>query len=127
MGKLDQQLSRAHVHRHDAPGLGGGRDRAGHCNGENRQANQSGHSAAGFQQDRLRLRMPPGGARPCVPAAPMKRGLTATGTVARGGMTEEGTTRWMLFALALFALGLSAGSLTIGPSPLSPPPVTPRL
>src|SRR3546814_8224609 len=78
MGKLDQQLSRAHVHRHDAPVLGGGRDRAGHCNGENRQANQSGHSAAGFQQDRLRLRMPPGGARPCAPAAPMKRGLTVT-------------------------------------------------
>src|SRR3546814_3021474 len=63
--------------------------------------------------------MPPGGARPCVPAAPMKRGLTVTGTVARGGMTEAGTRRWLLFALALCALGLAAVSLTIGPAPLS--------
>src|SRR3546814_9877355 len=101
MGKLDQQLIRAHVHRHDEPGLGGGRDRAGHCNGEKRQANQSGHSAAGFQQARLRLRMPPGGARPCVSAAPMKRGLTVTGTVERGGMTEAWKPRLMMFGIAL--------------------------
>src|SRR3546814_15005490 len=44
---------------------------------------------------------------------------SVTGTVARGGMTEAGTRRWLLFALALCALGLAAVSLTIGPAPLS--------